>query len=711
MTIADESRAWEVRARPSRIAAGDKADSVKKTHGDFPGDEPGDVSRTGHYCPACHAPIDPAQRDCPECGQRIPVRDPLIGYVFDGRYRVIDVLGRGGMAVVYWADDASVPGGREVALKLLKPDLLQDARAVERFRRESERASQIHHPNAVQVFDHGEFSDGMLFLAMERLRGTPLSELIRQGRGLPEARAVKLLVQIASAVGEAHRIGLVHRDLKPDNVMIEPGSTGQGERAVVLDFGIAKSMRDPHEERRGRLARWLARDTTPARDAAGVPLTRSGYVMGTPDYMSPEQAAGNPIDARSDVFSLGLILFEMLTGELPWEPINDPTTAAAEPIETPRHLRSIAAVRPELTVSADLDRILGMALALDVGWRYPDAQALAQDLDRLRRSSLYEDFKDRTSRVVKERATGSPTRGLTSRTTGVAGKRRARAQPSAVLGMVPRLVGAVVVLAAIGGAGWIAASETARSDALALLARLGWIAEAPSAAPSAPESEQRSTKGGAQVKRTPSQLLADGERALDEHRWEDARARFEEAMDRDRPSARAWLGLARAQIGLGRSDDSQYSFTRALDLLASSTEKGAKARVAEVKQLALKNARLDELPESARRYVALGDTEGAVGAYTEYLEARPWDGGIELRLGMLLARANRLTEAIPHLETAVKLSPDVVEAHLELGMAYSRVKQASDAQRELARALELDPSNAEARRQLEIARRHAPSSP
>ncbi len=343
---------------------------MNRTHGDPLGDEPDDVSRTGHYCPRCHAPIDPAHHDCPECGQRIPVRDPLIGYVFDGRYRVLDLLGRGGMAVVYWAEDASVPGGREVALKLLKPDLLQDARAVERFRRESERASQIHHPHAVQVYDHGEFADGMLFLAMERLSGVALSELIRQGRGLPEVRALKLAIQIASAVGEAHRIGLVHRDLKPDNVMIEPGSTGQGERAVVLDFGIAKSMREAPEAPRRGLARWLAREAAPARDAAGVPLTRDGYVMGTPDYMSPEQAAGRPIDARSDVFSLGLMLFEMLAGELPWEPLRDPTTASAEPHETPRRLRSLSEVRPDLRVSADLERILGLALALDAGWTH-----------------------------------------------------------------------------------------------------------------------------------------------------------------------------------------------------------------------------------------------------------------------------------------------------------------------------------------------------
>ncbi len=199
--------------------------------------------------------------------------------------------------------------------------------------------------------------------------------------------------------------------------------------------------------------------------------------------------------------------------------------------------------------------------------------------------------------------------------------------------------------------------------------------------------------------------MTDGERALEERQWERARAAFEEAMDRDRPSARAWLGLARAQIGLGQSDDSQYSFTRAIDLLASSQEKGAKTRLADVKQQALKNARLDGLPESARRYAALGDTDGAVAAYTEYLESRPWDGGIELRMGMLLARANRITAAIPHLESAAALLPDAPEAHLELGTAYLRVKQASQAQLALSRALELDPTNVEARRQLEIARR------
>ncbi|MBK7976111.1 MAG: protein kinase [Deltaproteobacteria bacterium] len=721
-----------------------------------PFDEPprahaGGVSRTGHYCPGCHAPVDPADPECGGCGQRIPSVDPLVGYVFDDRYRVVDVIGHGGMAVVYWADDLGVPGEREVALKLLRPDLLQDARAIERFRRESARASQIHHPNAVLVYEHGEFSDGLLYLAMERLIGTPLGELIRQGRGLAEARAVELMIQIAGAVGEAHRIGLVHRDLKPDNVMVEPGVANQPERAVVLDFGIAKEVRATPEPRR-RLGRLFRRAPEPLPDPTSGPLTRDGYVMGTPDYMSPEQAAGKPIDARSDVFSLGLLLFEMLAGELPWEPHDRPGSDGNEPGHEPRRLRTLAEVRPDVQVSADLARILQMALALDTGWRYADGAALMQDLEKLRRRMREGAADERTTGTLPPRSTGRVTGGVSgarsgnvgagrtgtiggsrtgsvgSRTGGVGprtghlGPRRKRLRVRDVLGTIPWLAGAAVLLAAIGLTGWIATSESGRAEAARWMQRFGLLSPhaVVDSEPRAATGEGGSRAGGAvnaaarppraPSTRTPAQLLGDGERALDEHRWDDARASFEEVMDRDRPSPRALIGLARAQIGLGHSDDSQNSFARAVDLLASSKEKGAAAKLTEIRALAQHSLRLDGLPESARKLIALGDVDGAAAAYTEYLDARPWDGAVELKLGALLARANRLTEAIPHLESAVRLLPDEATAHLELGRAYVRVKQHAEARAELERALTIDPDLAEARRQLDIARSHAPPS-
>ncbi len=694
-----------------------------------PGREPPDpppsgISRTGHYCPACHAPTDPAEPECPECGQRMPSVDPLIGYVFDDRYRVVDVIGQGGMAVVYWADDLTVEGGREVALKLLRPDLLQDERAIERFRRESARASRIRHPNAVLVHEHGEFSDGLLFLAMERLIGTPLGELIRQGRGLPEARVVELMIQIAGAVGEAHRIGLVHRDLKPDNVMVEPAVAGQHERAVVLDFGIAKEVHEAPEPKR-RLARLFGRARQPLPEPASGPLTRDGYVMGTPDYMSPEQAAGRPIDARSDVFSLGLVLFEMLTGELPWEPHDRPGTDGNEPGHEPRRLRALAEVRPDLTVSPDLVRIVQMALALDTGWRYPDGAALMHDLDKLRRRMRAGVSGERTTGTLPPRPTGrvtaavgAPRTGnLGPRSRGVGGRRK-RMSARDVLGTIPWLAGAAVLLAAIAGTGWIATSESGRAEAARWMQRLGLLSPRAvvegepraNGAGAADPATRGSAAGRAPSSRTPAQLVSAGERALDERRWGDARDAFEEAMDRDRPSPRALVGLARAHVGLGHSDESQNAFTRAVDLLASSKEKGAQARLAETRQLAQHNLQLDGLPESARKLIALGDVDGAAAAYGEYLDARPWDGAVELKLGTLLARANRLTEAIPRLESAVRLLPGDATAHLELGRAYLRVKQHVDAARELERALAIARELGEARRQLDIARSHAPPS-
>ncbi len=678
-----------------------------------PRDSPAGVSRTGHYCPSCHAPVDPADHDCPECGLKIPQSDPLIGYVFDGKYRVVDRIGYGGMAVIYWADDLSSREPRDVALKLLKPDLLQDARAVERFRREATRASEIQHVHAVRVFEHGEFSDGLLFMAMERLKGTPLRELIRQGRGMSEARAVKLMAQIAAAVGEAHRIGLVHRDLKPDNVMVEPGEPGQTERAVVLDFGIAKPVRGEDEGRPKRPGRWFQRPPDPTTDASGLPaLTRDGYVMGTPDYMSPEQAAGRPIDPRSDVFSLGLMMFEMLAGELPWEPLGDAVTLAASQPEGARRLRTLGEVRSELTFSPDVERVVQMALAPDPAWRYPHAAALMEELDGLRRASLKRAFKERTTGTA---SVARPTARVTWDVGGRLPRAPRRGRPSTLRRLVSKLafaIGGALVLGAVAVAAWVATSDDGRTRAAAELARFGLAPAAPGG------TEARSGGSGAKhagavptqrvdPQKTAAQLLSDGERALEAHRWSEAAADFDAAMDRDRPSVRALVGLAKAQAALGQPEDSQNAYLRAMDLLNGSKEKGAAQRLAEIRQTATESNRIDALPESARRLVALGDSAGAASAYQDYLDARPWDGAVELRLGALLARANRLTESIPHLESAAALTPENAEAHLELGQAYLRVRQTADAERELGKALSLDPDLPEARRQLDIARAQA----
>ncbi len=211
-----------------------------------------------------------------------------INKTIGGRYRIQEVIGEGGMGVVYEAHDAQVD--RQVAIKLVRRECLQDAKFVTRFRRELEVTSQLRHPSTIRVYEHGETEDGRPFMVMELLTGQSLAERLEQGRA-PEFQALQFARQIAESLSEAHEHGIFHRDLKPDNIFIE--TVGVTTVVKVLDFGIAGGI-----------------------DA--MKLTRAGEVFGTPQYMSPEQCNGTDLDHRTDIYSLGCILYEMLEGKPPF---------------------------------------------------------------------------------------------------------------------------------------------------------------------------------------------------------------------------------------------------------------------------------------------------------------------------------------------------------------------------------------------------------
>ena len=224
-----------------------------------------------------------------------PEPDPLVGTVVDGRYRVLERLSEGGMGIVYRAQQVFLK--REVALKRLHRELTGHGEAVARFEREAQAAAQIDHPNVCQVLDCGVGEDGAFFIAMELLSGTPLDRRIAEAAPLPLAEIVDIGCQVCDALDHAHALGIVHRDLKPENVMLVPRRAGSGVAAKIMDFGIAKV----------------------AQEAGGSKLTQAGMVFGTPAYMAPEQAAGEPVDARADVYAMGVILFQMATGRCPFE--------------------------------------------------------------------------------------------------------------------------------------------------------------------------------------------------------------------------------------------------------------------------------------------------------------------------------------------------------------------------------------------------------
>src|SRR4051812_16647742 len=259
-------------------------------------------------------------------------RDTLI----DGRYRVIKRLGSGGMADVYLVEDQQL--GRRVALKLLYRRLAQDVQFVERFRREASSAAQLQHPNIVSIFDRGEW-DGTYYIAMEYIEGRTLKQIVRERGPAPPDAAVDIVLQILRAARFAHQRGVVHRDIKPHNVLID-----EEGRVKVADFGIAR--------------------------AGASDMTETGSVMGTAQYLSPEQAQGKPVDARSDLYSIGIVLYEMLTGTVPFDGESPVTVALKQVSEAPVPPR----VRnPE--VPATLDAVVMRAMEKDPARRYQTADA------------------------------------------------------------------------------------------------------------------------------------------------------------------------------------------------------------------------------------------------------------------------------------------------------------------------------------------------
>jgi len=326
------------------------------------------------FCVACELFLNKEAMFCADCGSpltlpgsgvhpyyenhfqsalptiRLTNPDPLIGHKIDGKYELVARLGEGGMSVVYRARRVHI--GDDVAVKILTGKFVKDDAALARFRREARAAAMLRHPNVITIHDFGETDDehAPAYIVMEFVKGTPLRELLRSEDHFSVERGVRLMRGICAGVGSAHRQGVVHRDLKPENILVvAPDDDFELESVRVVDFGLAKLL----------------------ADAGG---TSSGAVVGTPFYMSPEQCLGEPLDARSDVYSLGAMFYEMLSGQQPF---------GAETVSgvINRHLYEPPAPLPQsLGIPRRVSMVIMHALAKDPDERPQTATELARQM-------------------------------------------------------------------------------------------------------------------------------------------------------------------------------------------------------------------------------------------------------------------------------------------------------------------------------------------
>ncbi len=307
----------------------------------------------------------------------MPTPDEYIGKMVATKYRVEQMLGEGGMGKVYKATQLALD--KPVVLKVLRQALLGDERTVARFQREAKAASRLNHPNSISVLDFGQAEDGSMFIAMEYVQGKDLHQILSREWPLPESRIIRIMGQVLSALADAHSAGVIHRDLKPENIMVEQ-RRGEADFVKVLDFGIAKIVDGTDDE--------------------GPALTRAGFVCGTPEYMSPEQARGAKLDHRSDLYAVGVILYQLTSGLLPFD--SDSAVGFAT-----KHLTEIpmppSKRRPDAKISAAMERLIVKSLA-----KNPDDRPQTAEQFRAELHAIEKERRAAVSTVRRQVSTSKP---------------------------------------------------------------------------------------------------------------------------------------------------------------------------------------------------------------------------------------------------------------------------------------------------------------
>lgn len=308
-------------------------------------------------CPECGAKNVPTVDECVSCGALLPESsdgpDPLIGRIIADKYELLEIIGEGSMGSVYGARQTDLD--REVAVKVLHTHVAADPKVAKRFHREARTASRLSHPNSLQIFDFGREEEGpLLYIIMELLDGPDLLELMEDEFPLSPRRIADLVGGVLLALEEAHDLGVIHRDLKPENIMVVEDHQGR-EHVKVCDFGIAKLV-----------------------EAEGSAITVTGFVCGTPEYMAPEQARGEPLDSRADLYAIGCLLYYLMTRSVPFSggsALGTITKHLTEAVEPPGQRK------PELYIPRSMERVCMKALSKDPDRRYRSAGEMRQALE------------------------------------------------------------------------------------------------------------------------------------------------------------------------------------------------------------------------------------------------------------------------------------------------------------------------------------------
>ncbi|HYM25349.1 MAG TPA: protein kinase, partial [Vicinamibacterales bacterium] len=306
-------------------------------------------------CPQCGRTFPSTVKLCPNDGtvldEQTPAGSKNLGTVLDGKYRLDSYLSKGGMGSVYKATHVML--NKAVAVKMINAEIVSSPEIVRRFQREARAATTLNHPNIAAVYDLGQTGDGTLYIAMEFIDGPSLKSVLSKEGPMDPARIVSLMWQVSAALAVAHRHSIIHRDLKPHNIMLTHDDHGR-EIAKLVDFGIAKTFDESTQ------------------------LTQTGFVVGTPQYMAPEQAEGRPVDGRSDIYSLGVILYEMLSGDVPF---SDPST----PMILIKHIKETPVLpsvkNPNAHVSPELEGIAMRCLQKDPAARFQTAEEFGSALN------------------------------------------------------------------------------------------------------------------------------------------------------------------------------------------------------------------------------------------------------------------------------------------------------------------------------------------